>query len=64
MFHEVDQPGVGPLLRAGMPLTMDGRDAVPTPAPAVGQHTQDVLSEIYGDRAAQPASHPEPSRPA
>ena len=64
LFHEVDQPGVGPHLRAGMPLTMDGRDAVPTPAPAVGQHTHEVLAEILGDRPAQPAAHQEPSRPA
>lgn len=64
MFHEVDQPGVGPLLRAGMPLTMGGRDAVPTPAPAVGQHTHEVLTEVLGDRQTEPASHQEPSRPA
>ncbi|MDN5767735.1 MAG: CoA transferase, partial [Humibacillus sp.] len=61
MFHEVDQPGVGPLLRAGMPLTMGGRDAVPTPAPAVGQHTREVLTEVLG---APPASRQQPSRPA
>lgn len=48
MFHEVDQPGVGPLLRAGMPLMMDGRDSVPAAAPAVGQHTQDVMTEVLG----------------
>ena len=64
LFHEVDQPGVGPHLRAGMPLTMDGRDAVPSPAPAVGQHTHEVLTEVLGPRGDQPASHQEPSRPA
>ena len=64
LFHEVDQPGVGSLLRAGMPLTMAGRDAVPTPAPAVGQHTREVLAEVLGHPGDQPAFPPQPSRTA
>jgi 2-methylfumaryl-CoA isomerase len=48
LFHEIDQPGVGPVVSARMPLTMAGRDSMPTPAPAVGEHTTQVLSDVLG----------------
>jgi len=48
LFTEVDQPGVGPHLAAGSPISMGGRQAAATTAPAVGEHTDDVLATVAG----------------
>ncbi len=49
MFETVDQPGVGAMLVPGSPLSFDGiarRDV--TPAPVLGQHTDEVLADGIG----------------
>lgn len=48
LFTEIDQPGVGPHLAPGSPLVMDGRQRPATPAPAVGEDTDEVLGRILG----------------
>jgi len=49
MFQQVDQPGVGSVLSAGSPLRFaaTGDVAVP-PAPVLGAHTDEVLTELLG----------------
>ena len=47
MFAEVDHPGVGQFLTAGSPLRFSAAAAVPPrSAPALGQHTEEVLREF------------------
>ncbi|MGE5132525.1 MAG: CoA transferase [Gemmatimonadota bacterium] len=48
----LDQPGVGPHLAAGSPLVMNGERAGARPAPRVGQHTGEVLTDVLGYSAA------------
>ena len=49
MFAMVDQPGVGRLLAPRTPLDFHGIDrSPPTPAPKLGQHTDEVLLEELG----------------
>jgi 2-methylfumaryl-CoA isomerase len=49
MMAEVDQPGIGRFLAPGSPLDFAGTSARPArTAPVLGQHTQDVLTEILG----------------
>lgn len=43
MMATIDQPGVGPYLTAGSPLSVDGRMAPAVPAPPLGAHTGEVL---------------------
>ena len=46
MLGQVDQPGVGTYLMPGSPLDT-GRDRLPPkPAPLLGQHTDEILSEV------------------
>jgi 2-methylfumaryl-CoA isomerase len=49
----LDQPGVGPHLSAGSPVVVDGGQEPPRPAPAVGQHTDEVLREELGYAEAE-----------
>ncbi|WP_252975876.1 hypothetical protein [Janibacter melonis] len=44
----LDQPGVGAHLAPGSPLVVGGLRAAPRAAPAVGQHTREVLAERLG----------------
>ncbi|MGQ3115256.1 MAG: CoA transferase [Hydrogenophaga sp.] len=54
MFRTIDQPGVGPHLAAGLPLTFSGMDRIPAgTAPTLGQHTGEVLFELLGVSQAQ-----------
>jgi 2-methylfumaryl-CoA isomerase len=47
LFAEVDHPGVGRYLTAGSPLRFSASPAVPPrPAPALGEHTEEVLREF------------------
>jgi 2-methylfumaryl-CoA isomerase len=45
---EIGQPGIGRLLATGSPLRWNGVSAPPAPAPRLGQHTDEVLSEVLG----------------
>jgi len=53
LFSTVDQPGVGTLVAPGSPITVDRRRGTPRPAPGVGQHTHQVLSDDLGLTASQ-----------
>jgi 2-methylfumaryl-CoA isomerase len=47
MFAEVEQPGLGSFLTAGSPLRFSAAAPVPPrPAPALGEHTEEVLREF------------------
>ncbi|HWA17367.1 MAG TPA: CoA transferase [Devosia sp.] len=47
IFSMVDQPGVGSILAAGSPLDFAGVARLPArPAPRLGQHTDEILSEV------------------
>lgn len=48
LFHEIDQPGIGPVITARMPLSLAGDESGPSAAPGVGQHTGRVLRDILG----------------
>jgi alpha-methylacyl-CoA racemase len=51
MVVEVDQPGIGPVRQLGFPVKLGRTPGDPTrPAPAFGEHTEQVLRELgYGD---------------
>lgn len=54
LFTRADQPGVGEMLLAGIPLQFGAVPRTPArPAPRLGQHTEEVLSELLGVSAAQ-----------
>jgi 2-methylfumaryl-CoA isomerase len=47
MFAEVEHPGLGSILTAGSPLRFSAAATVPPrPAPALGEHTEEVLREF------------------
>ncbi|MBA2962300.1 MULTISPECIES: CoA transferase [Ramlibacter] len=49
MFARIEQPGVGRVLAAGIPLEFSGQQRTePAPAPLLGQHTEQVLTELLG----------------
>jgi 2-methylfumaryl-CoA isomerase len=49
MFGYVDQPGIGTYLAPASPMELSASGRLPPrPAPVLGQHTDDVLSEILG----------------
>jgi 2-methylfumaryl-CoA isomerase len=55
MFSLIEQPGVGQMLAPGIPLDF-GAQAAPRavrPAPKLGQHTEEVLSDLLGIDSAQ-----------
>ncbi|MYA75807.1 MAG: 2-methylfumaryl-CoA isomerase [Acidimicrobiaceae bacterium] len=53
-FREVDQPQIGRYLSPGSPLAFDGALAVePTPAPRLGEHTEEILAEDLGLTTAE-----------
>jgi 2-methylfumaryl-CoA isomerase len=43
LFTTLDQPRIGSYLAAGLPLSIDGNYPKAVPAPALGDHTADVL---------------------
>lgn len=54
MFTCIEQPGVGEMLLAGIPMQFGAFPRQPArPAPQLGQHTEEVLSELLGIDAAQ-----------
>jgi len=48
LFNSIDHPGVGRHFAAGSPIVMNAQQQPAHPAPAVGQHTDEVLSELLG----------------
>ncbi|HEY8358625.1 MAG TPA: CoA transferase [Ramlibacter sp.] len=54
MFSAIKQPGVGPLLAAGIPFDFGAVPRGPVQAaPRLGQHTEEVLHELLGMPAAE-----------
>lgn len=54
MFTTIAQPGVGPMLAAGLPLDFSAHARLPAaPAPRLGEHTEQVLHELLGLPAAE-----------
>jgi 2-methylfumaryl-CoA isomerase len=45
---EIDQPDIGRVLATGSPLRWCGQVTRPDPAPRLGQHTDQVLTEVLG----------------
>ncbi len=53
MFAMIDQPGVGRILAPGTPFYFSARPRLPaSPAPRLGEHTEQVLNELLGIDAA------------
>lgn len=53
MFTTVEQPHAGRYLAPGIPLEFSAVSRIPAgPAPQLGQHTEQVLSELLGLGAA------------
>ncbi|MFL7809298.1 MAG: CoA transferase, partial [Anaerolineae bacterium] len=49
MIAQVDQPGMGPVEIVGSPFHLsETPGTVRTPAPTLGQHTEEVLREVLG----------------
>lgn len=49
MFSMIDQPGIGSMLTPGTPFDFGAFPRMPpTPAPALGSHTDEILSEVVG----------------
>ncbi|MFG2086223.1 MULTISPECIES: CoA transferase [unclassified Spirillospora] len=46
LMAALDQPGIGPHLAPGSPLRLDGTSPPPVPAPALGEHTDEVLQDV------------------
>jgi 2-methylfumaryl-CoA isomerase len=54
IFRHIDQPGVGDVLAAGLPLDFSAVPRVPpAPAPRLGQHTEQVLHALLGMPAGE-----------
>jgi hypothetical protein len=54
MFSTVEQPGVGPYLVPGVPLSFSAVPRVPPrPAPRLGEHTEEVLTGVLGLGSAE-----------
>src|SRR3954447_26718540 len=54
LFAEIDQPGIGRYPVPGLPLDFSASPRQPTrPAPRLGEHTEQVLSEVLGLPAAE-----------
>jgi 2-methylfumaryl-CoA isomerase len=49
MFADIDQPGIGSVRAAGSPLSFSTvKRGRPSPAPLLGQHTDEVLGDVLG----------------
>jgi 2-methylfumaryl-CoA isomerase len=49
MFDLVEQPGIGPYIAPGSPVSWSGFDRAPvTPAPQLGQHSEAILADVLG----------------
>ena len=57
LVHELDHPEVGPVKVMGMPARLSGSKVPLVPAPLLGQHTREVLSDLGFDEAEVDALH-------
>ncbi len=48
LFTELDQPRIGQYLAPGLPISIDGDYPTAVPAPALGDHTAQVLADRLG----------------
>jgi crotonobetainyl-CoA:carnitine CoA-transferase CaiB-like acyl-CoA transferase len=48
LILEVEHPKYGTIRQVGSPIKMDGVIKHPTPGPALGQHTEEVMAEVLG----------------
>ncbi len=49
LFDRVEQPGIGEYLMPSSPLCFEGLEQLPvTPAPLLGQHTDEILADTLG----------------
>jgi 2-methylfumaryl-CoA isomerase len=53
VLTSVDQPGIGPTIAARSPLRWAGGYDEASPAPTLGQHTDEVLTEVLGLEQAE-----------
>lgn len=54
IFQMLDQPGIGRLPVPGSPISFGSFDRMaPTPAPVLGQHTEEILADVLGLGAGQ-----------
>ncbi len=54
LFRAVEQPGIGTYLTPGSPVAFGGRLPVePSPAPKLGEHTEQILAEMLGLSAGE-----------
>jgi len=48
MILEVDHPHFGRIREVASPIRTEGEIRTPAPAPALGEHTETILTEILG----------------
>ncbi|MDR7869187.1 MAG: CoA transferase, partial [Sporomusaceae bacterium] len=54
MIVETDHPVAGPVKMAGVPIKMSATPgSVDTPAPMLGQHTEEILTQLLGLSSGQ-----------
>ncbi|NNC93288.1 MAG: 2-methylfumaryl-CoA isomerase [Acidimicrobiia bacterium] len=53
MLTEVEQPGIGKLLTPGLPIDIGDDRQPPAPAPVLGQHTEEVVSDVLNLGSAE-----------
>lgn len=52
-FHPVDHPQAGEIVLSGEPFRVEGAPAVHERAPALGEHTREVLTDVLGLSTAE-----------
>ncbi|MDH3295654.1 MAG: CoA transferase [Acidimicrobiia bacterium] len=53
LFADIEQPGIGAVLTPGSPLDLGADREPPHPAPLLGQHTEEILSDVLGLTGAE-----------
>jgi 2-methylfumaryl-CoA isomerase len=53
LFADIEQPGIGTLLTPGSPLDLGPDREPPQPAPLLGQHTEEILTELLELNSAE-----------
>jgi formyl-CoA transferase len=53
MIHDIDHPKIGPMKTLGLPIKSGGQlTEIRKPAPLLGQHSREILSELGYDGGA------------